>query len=114
RYLIMSAILLFYIPTGCLMDLLSAWMITLPIFYPIIQSLGFDIIWFLVLMEIVGELGLITPPVGLNVFIIQGITGLPTQKIFSGTMPFYVADVVTLIIIILVPSIVLFLPSLMG
>lgn len=113
-YLILGIILFFYIPVGCFMDLLSAWMVTLPIFYPIIQQLGFNIIWFLIMMQVVGELGMITPPVGLNVFVVQGITKLPLSKIFAGTVPFYVADMVALLLIFFFPQIPLFLPGLMS
>lgn len=112
RYVILAAVLLFYIPIGCFMDLLSAWMITLPIIYPIIQTLGFDLIWFLILMQVVGELGMITPPVGLNVYVVQGVSGIPMPEIFRGVMPYFFADGVVLMLLALFPAITLTLPNL--
>lgn len=110
---ILAAILFFYIPLGCFMDLFSAWMVTLPMFYPVVQSLGFDMIWFLVMMNLVGELGLITPPVGLNVFVVRQLTGIPMGRVFAGCVPFFIADVVVLVILWFFPPISLWLPSLM-
>jgi len=110
-HVILWAILLFYVPLGCIMDLLSGWMVTLPIFYPIIESLGFNMIWFLILVEMTGELGLITPPVGLNVYVLRGVIDVPISTIFRGVAVFCLADFIVTVIIWAFPQICLWLPS---
>jgi len=89
-------------------------LLTIPVFYPLILQMGFDPIWFGILVVRVTEMGLITPPVGLNVFIIQGITDTPMQTIFRGVMPFLIADFFEIVLLIALPQITLFLPSLMD
>ncbi|MFC1905317.1 TRAP transporter large permease subunit [Chloroflexota bacterium] len=85
-----------------------------PVFYPLITALGFDPIWFGVIVVRVTEMGLITPPIGLNVFIISGIASdVPMYTIFRGILPFLIADVIELVLLIAFPQIALFLPSLM-
>lgn len=114
RYVILVLILLVVLLLGCLMDSLAIVLLTIPVFYPLILQLGFDPIWFGILVVRVTEMGLITPPVGLNVFIIQGITQTPMETIFRGVTPFLIADFCQIVILILLPEIVLFLPNLMG
>jgi C4-dicarboxylate transporter, DctM subunit len=110
---ILSIILLIYVPLGMLMDGNSMMVLTLPIFFPIISELGIDVTWFGILIVVVVELGQITPPVGVNVFIMKGVTDLPLYSIFRGVIPFIVADVVVLAILVMFPEISLFLPRLM-
>ena len=89
--------------------------LTVPIFVPVIQSLGFDLIWFGIVMVMVVEISLITPPVGLNVFVMK--TMLPDVElytIFKGIAPFFVADIVRLMVVVFIPGLVLFLPKLIG
>jgi TRAP-type C4-dicarboxylate transport system permease large subunit len=89
-------------------------MLTIPIFFPIIMSLGFNPIWFGIIVVRVVEMGLITPPVGINVFVIKGIAkDVPMGTVFRGIVPFLAADVVHLALLVALPSISLFLPSLM-
>ena len=114
RYVILVLILLVVLLLGCLMDSLAIVLLTIPVFYPLILHLGFDPIWFGILVVRVTEMGLITPPVGLNVFIIQGITQTPMETIFRGVIPFLIADFCQIIVLILLPEIVLFLPNLMN
>ena len=114
RYVILVLILLVVLLLGCLMDSLAIVLLTIPVFYPLILQLGFDPIWFGILVVRVTEMGLITPPVGLNVFIIQGITQTPMETIFRGVFPFLIADFCQIILLILLPEIVLFLPNLMS
>lgn len=110
--LILVAVLLFYIFLGCLMDALSMILLTIPFVFPVILSLGYDPIWFGVIIVTVAELGLITPPIGMNLFIIQGVAGdLPSRTVMSGILPFIIADIVRLAILVAVPQIVLWLPS---
>lgn len=110
--LILVAVLLFYIFLGCLMDALSMILLTIPFVFPVILSLGYDPIWFGVIIVTVAELGLITPPIGMNLFIIQGVAGdLPSRTVMSGILPFIIADIVRLAILVAIPQIVLWLPS---
>ncbi len=111
RYVILFAILLLYAILGCIMDGFSMIILTIPVLFPLIKAYGFDTIWFGVLMVIVLEMGLITPPVGLNVFIIKGVAGnIPMNIIFRGIWPFLIASVMAIIVIILFPQIATFIP----
>jgi TRAP-type C4-dicarboxylate transport system permease large subunit len=88
--------------------------LTLPIVVPIVQALGYDLIWFGVLMVIVLEMGLISPPVGINVFVVKGLVpDVPLSKVFAGILPFWIAMAVCLILIMIFPQIALFLPNTM-
>jgi TRAP-type C4-dicarboxylate transport system permease large subunit len=90
-------------------------LLTVPIFFPLIVNLGFDPIWFGILVVRTTEMGLITPPVGLNVFIIKGVAkDAPIGTIFRGIFPFLFADVCQVVLLIAIPQLSLFLPSLMG
>ncbi|HBF43948.1 MAG TPA: C4-dicarboxylate ABC transporter permease [Desulfobacteraceae bacterium] len=111
RYLILSIILLLYVVLGCVLDGIAMIVLTIPIIFPVITAIHFDPIWFGVLMVIVLEMGLITPPVGLNVFIIKGVAkDIPLGIIFKGVIPFLVASVVAIVVIMIFPDIALFIP----
>jgi C4-dicarboxylate transporter DctM subunit len=111
-YVILILICLFYLILGCLMDIPAGMLITLPIIYPVISDLGFDPIWFGVVVVILMEMGMITPPVGLNVYAISGIAkDIPMTTIFRGIVPFLGAMIVCLVIIVIFPQIALFLPN---
>jgi C4-dicarboxylate transporter DctM subunit len=113
-YVILVLICIFYLLLGCLMDIPAGMLITLPIIYPVIKNLGFDPIWFGVIVVILMEMGLITPPVGLNVYAISGIArDIPMATIFRGIVPFLGAMAVCLLLIILFPQIALFLPNML-
>ncbi len=114
RYVILIVILIVVGLLGCIMDSMAIVLLTVPVFFPMITHLGFDPIWFGILVVRVTEMGLITPPVGLNVYIIQGITGEPMGTIFRGVVPFIVADVCEIMLLLAVPQITLFLPGLMD
>ena len=112
---VIVAILLVYLLLGCVFESLSMMLLTVPIFYPLVESLGFDLIWFGIIVVVVTEISLITPPVGLNVFVLRGVLGdVPTGTIFRGVTPFWIADILRLAILVGIPAISLFLPSLMG
>jgi C4-dicarboxylate transporter DctM subunit len=113
KYIIYAAIIVLYIILGMFLDIFSAIMLTIPIIYPIILAMGFDPIWYGVIMVLVMQMGLVTPPVGLDVYILSGITGVPVGTIFRGIWPFVVAAVVCIIILTIFPQIALFLPSMM-
>jgi TRAP-type C4-dicarboxylate transport system permease large subunit len=95
------------------LDIFSAVIVTIPVIYPLILSLGFDPIWFGVIVVIVCEVGLITPPVGMDVFQVSGAVGVPTYTIFRGVWPFVVASLVCIAILAIFPQIALLLPSTM-
>ena len=96
------------------MEGLSITLLTVPIFLPIIKSLGFDPVWFGILMARTMEMGMITPPLGLNVFVIKGVApDVPLFEIYRGITPFLCADICHIILLIAVPQISLFLPNLL-
>lgn len=114
RILILASIVLVYLALGCVMDCFAIMILTVPIIFPVVEALQFDPIWFGVLMVIVLEIGLITPPVGLNVFVLKGAApDVPLTSIFRGIMPFMIAAFVAIVIITIFPGIALFVPSLM-
>ncbi len=99
---------------GCALDALAMIILTIPIFFPIVLDLGFDPIWFGVIVVMVVELGLITPPVGMNVFVIKGMTkDVTLGQIYLGVLPFCVAQVILIAIIVAFPIIAVWLPSTM-
>ncbi len=111
---IIVAMLVIYLFLGCIMDSLAMVLLTVPIFFPLILEMGFDPIWFGILIVRVVEIGLITPPVGLNVFIIRGVAkDVPLYDIFRGIVPFLAADVVCVALLVAFPQIALFLPHTM-
>ncbi|PIE11309.1 MAG: C4-dicarboxylate ABC transporter permease [Rhodobacterales bacterium] len=113
--MVILMILAVYVVLGCVFESLSMLLLTVPIFFPLVTSLGFDPVWFGIVVVIVTEISLITPPVGLNVFILKGVVGdVTTGTIFRGVTPFWVADIFRLALIVLVPWIVLVLPNTMG
>lgn len=114
RYFILIMILIVVLLLGCIMDSLAIVLLTVPVFYPLITQLNFDPIWFGILVVRVTEMGLITPPVGLNVYVIQGITNEDMGTIFKGVFPFIIADFLEIVLLIAIPQITLFLPGLMS
>ncbi|MDR3294299.1 MAG: TRAP transporter large permease [Clostridiales Family XIII bacterium] len=114
RYVILIAILIFYALLGCIMDSLAMVLLTVPIFFPVISGLGFDPIWYGVLMVMVMEMGLITPPVGMNLYIIKGVAGdeIGIKEIIQGAFPHVIAMMVAVIIVVIFPIIALALPNL--
>jgi len=113
-YVIMMFIILGYLIGGCFMDSLALITLTIPILYPLVLALGFDSIWFGVIIVLVSEMGVITPPVGINVYVIKGVApDVPLETIFRGIFPFLGAIIVCIAILIFFPQIALFLPSFM-
>ena len=107
-------ICLIYLVLGCLLDSLAMILLTVPVFFPIIVSLGLDPIWFGIIVIIVVEIGLITPPIGLNVFVVKSmVEDVPLGDIFKGIVPFFFASLVGLLLIVYFPIIALLLPNLM-
>jgi TRAP-type C4-dicarboxylate transport system permease large subunit len=96
------------------MDSLAMITLTIPIFYPVITSLGFDPIWFGVIIVVVTEMGVITPPVGINVYVVAGVArDVPLHVIFRGALHMLMAQLATAILLILFPQIALWLPNMM-
>ena len=112
---VMLCILAIYLVLGCLLESLSMILLTIPIFFPIVKSLGFDPVWFGVIIVVVVEIGMITPPIGLNVFVLKAtLKDVPVTTIFKGVGYFIAADVIRLTLFLVWPQVVLFLPSLMN
>ncbi len=112
--MVVAAICVIYVILGTAMEELSMILLTIPVFFPLIVHLGLDPIWFGVLIVVVVEIGLISPPVGMNLFVLNALLPqVPTRTLFHGVLPFMVADVVRLAILIAFPVISLWLPSLM-
>ncbi len=111
---IMGVIILVYLCGGCFMDALAMIMLTIPIFFPVSQALGYDPIWFGVVIVLITEMGVITPPVGINVYVVYGVAkDVPLETIFKGVFPMLLALLVCNLILLFFPQIALFLPGLM-
>lgn len=111
KYQVLSLILLMYLLLGCIMDAMAMIILTVPIIFPIIKQLGFDPIWFGVIVVVTVELGLIHPPVGMNVFVIKSVVrDVKLSTIFYGVMPFVLTDILRLVILVVFPVIATFLP----
>jgi C4-dicarboxylate transporter DctM subunit len=112
RYGVLALIMVMYLVLGCLMDALAMIILTIPIIFPVITALGFDPIWFGVIIVMTVELGLIHPPVGMNVFVIKSVVqDVKFSTIFYGVLPFIATDLVRLVILIAFPILATFLPS---
>ena len=112
RYGVLALIMVMYLVLGCLMDAMAMIILTVPIIYPVILQLGFDPIWFGIIIVMTVELGLIHPPVGMNVFVIKSVVkDVSFMTIFKGVIPFVVTDILRLIILIAFPIIALWLPN---
>lgn len=116
---IMTAILGIYFLGGCFMDSLALVMLTVPVFYPVVLGLGFDPIWFGVVIVLVTEMGVITPPVGINVYVVYGMTRkiapqIALESIFKGIIPFLLAIIIGIAVLFVFPQAVLWLPGLMN
>ncbi len=113
--IILIGILGIFLFLGMFLDLIGMMLLALPIIFPVIIDLGYDPIWFGVIVVKMGEICLVTPPVGLNVYVVNSVAPtIPTQEIFMGIIPFLIMDITTLAILIAFPQITLFLPSLMA
>ena len=112
---IMAIILLLYLIGGTFMDSLAMITLTVPIIFPVGQDLGFDPIWFGVIIVLITEIGVISPPEGINVFVIKGLgKDVPMQTVFRGVMPYLYAMIIAAIILLFIPQIATFLPNISG
>jgi tripartite ATP-independent transporter DctM subunit len=113
-FAVMSLIILVYLVGGCVIDALALIMLTVPIFYPVVLSLGYNPIWFGVIIVLVTQIGVITPPVGVNVYVVSGVArDIPLHVIFKGVIPLLLALIAATLLMLPFPEIALFLPSMM-
>jgi C4-dicarboxylate transporter DctM subunit len=113
KYFIFALVIVFYVIVGMFLDIMASMVVTIPFIYPMVMALGFNPIWFGVVLVIVMEMGLITPPVGLNVFALSGVTNVPIGTIFRGVWWFVAAMLLCIVIITFFPEIALFIPNMM-
>lgn len=112
RWVILSGFLAFYVVLGMFMDAIGMLTLTLPLMFPIIVGLGYHPIWFGIIAVKMCEICLITPPIGLNVYMVRGVApDIPLEEIFKGVLPFLAMDILTLVILVIFPQIALYLPS---
>ncbi len=110
-YVIMAGIIVFYLLLGCFMDQLAILILTVPIMVPAITGLGFDEVWFGVLVVVAAEVGMITPPLGMNIFVVTRYAERPLAEVFRGVAPHVVAHLVVLALLVALPGLVLWLPG---
>lgn len=113
-YTVLAFLVVLYLILGCFLDQLSILILTIPIALPLVVKLGFDPIWFGILVILLAEVGMVTPPVGLNVFVVSKSTNTPVGEVFHGVWPHVVAHVLLIVVMIIFPQIILWLPSTMG
>jgi TRAP-type C4-dicarboxylate transport system permease large subunit len=111
KWEVLIGIFLIYIFLGCFIDGLSAMIVTLPTFLPVLTNFGVDLIWFGVVVTVLIEFGMITPPMGLNLFVIQGISKKSLNEVLAGTIPFYFLMVFMLLLMCIFPGMVAWLPG---
>lgn len=113
KYVVLILILIFYIICGMFFDIIAVLILTIPVIYPTAQALGFDLIWYSVIMVRIIEIGMITPPFGINLFGLAGVINVKLGELYRGILPFVLADFLLLALLIAVPQLSLLLPSLM-
>ncbi|MCA0406913.1 MAG: TRAP transporter large permease [Proteobacteria bacterium] len=114
RWVIMSLILFGYIILGMFMDQIAILVLTVPVVLPLIKSLGYDPLWFGVIKIVTAEVGMITPPIGLNCFVVARYSGRPVAEVFHGTFPHFIAHIIVIALFVIFPELILWLPSKMG
>jgi TRAP-type C4-dicarboxylate transport system permease large subunit len=112
-YLVLFVLTIIYLFLGCILDSAGIIILTVPIVYPLIKTLGFDPIWFGVYFTVLIEVGLITPPVGLNAYVLAGVSNIPMETIFRGIVPFFFLFLLFLLLLIVFPNVALWLPGTM-
>ena len=111
---VILVILLIYVLLGTVIEGLAMIFLTVPIFVPLVEAMGFDLIWFGIVLVMVVEISLITPPIGLNVFVIKSmLPDVPLAAIFRGIVPFFIADIARLMLVVFIPGLAIWLPSLL-
>jgi len=113
-YLILAFIVLLYLVLGLFLDLISILILTVPVVLPLVISLGFDPLWFGVIVILLSEIGIVTPPVGINVFVVAKSANISVESIFSGVLAYVLALLALVFVLIVFPDLVLWLPSTAG
>jgi len=113
RYVILAFLIVIFIVIGMFLDIAAILLLTIPTIAPVMANLGFDLVWLGVLLILLQSIGFISPPIGLNAFIIQGVTGVPAEEVFRGSIPFIIATFVCIVLIVVFPQICMFLPNMM-
>ncbi len=113
KYVFIAGIIVFYLILGCFWDIFACILLTLPFVFPVIEAIGMDPIWFGVIMVRCMEVGLITPPFGLNIFILSGVINVPVGTVYRGVLPFVLADICHITLLVAIPQLSLWLPSTM-
>lgn len=111
RYVVLAFLVLLYLVLGCFLDQLSILILTVPVVLPVVTKLGFDPIWFGIIVILLAEVGMVTPPVGMNVFVVSRTVGMPVGRVFTGVFPHVIAHLILILFLILFPEVVLWLPS---
>ena len=112
NWVILLIVLVIYLVAGMFLDIMAIYMLTIPTLAPIMNALGYDLVWFGVVTIILAQIGFLTPPVGMCSFIVQGVTKVPLEDVFRGVIPFALVMIVVVIILIFLPQIAIFLPNL--
>jgi tripartite ATP-independent transporter DctM subunit len=113
-WVIVLVMVLIYLVLGCVLESLSMILLTVPLFFPIVTQLGYDPVWFGIVVVVAVEIGLITPPIGVNIFVLSSVLrDVPTATIFRGVTPFFFADVVRILLLAFVPALSIWLPNLL-
>ena len=111
---VILAILVIYIILGCILESISMILLTVPVFFPLVDAMGYDLVWFGIVVVCVTEISFLTPPIGMNVFVLRAmLPEVPTSTIFAGVTPFFISDMFRLAVIVLFPWLSLFLPRLL-
>ena len=110
---IIIMLVVIYLILGCFMDIVAMLILTVPVVHPLIVQLGYDPIWFAVITIVMGEIGMVTPPLGMNVFVVSKYTGIPVGQVFQGSIPHVIAHFGAVALLIIFPDIVLWLPNTM-
>lgn len=110
---ILIMVLFLYLVLGCFMDLVAMLILTVPVVHPLMVQLGYDPVWFAVITVVMGEVGMVTPPLGMNVFVISKYTRIPVNVIFEGSIPHVIAHLIAVAVLVAFPAIILWLPQTM-
>jgi tripartite ATP-independent transporter DctM subunit len=113
-WVVIAALVVMYLCLGCFMDQMAILVLTVPVVAPLVSSLGFDLVWFGVIKIVVAELGMVTPPLGLNAFVVAKYSRTPVSEVFIGTFPHVVTHAIAILILLLFPGLTLWLPNKMG
>jgi tripartite ATP-independent transporter DctM subunit len=114
RYVILVFLIVVFTFIGMFLDIAAILMLTIPTIAPIMARLGFDLVWLGVLLILIQSIGFISPPIGLNAFIVQGVTNVPAEEVFRGSIPFIISTLICIFLIIIFPEICLLLPNMMN